>query len=636
MSLISVEVVSKSYFHNTVLKDVNLRLNEGDRLGLIGSNGAGKTTLFKIITGIEKADAGRVVVAKNRIVGYLGQNTDTVSGGESNSLKNRELQELETAIRDTEIALSRITDHESPSYRDLSARYTLLSARFEAMDGYSYERSMKEILTGLELSEAAFSTPVGLLSGGEKMRVALAHILLMHPDILLLDEPTNHLDITAMEWLEDTLIKFKGALIIISHDRYFLDRVCNRMAELESGTLVVQSGNYTGFMKQKEVETDFAAKEKLRLEREIERQMDIRQTMFSHRNMSGYHMKEKMVSKLADKLSEAQSQSRRSVEGKMKFSLLPAGSVRNPKSVILKTEALSKSFGTNSIFENLSFEITAVDKVFFVGPNGCGKSTLLSILLGLAGDYEGTVSLSKYSTYAFMGQQVQFSDENIRIIDEICGRFDFSEGQARSLLANFGFYGTDVMKQISVLSGGERSRLYLACILQENPEIIFLDEPTNHLDIPSREILEQALAGFGGALIAVSHDRYFIEKCARRIYGFINKGIMEFPSFDSYRLKERESYKAAEALSKRADSAEMLNNPAVLRRNKADERRFIAQRRDQVRFTELEIARLEDEKERMEASFGADTLPEEYSAYSALLTQIEKYYSEYASLLDED
>ncbi|MHB1453043.1 MAG: ribosomal protection-like ABC-F family protein [Saccharofermentanales bacterium] len=636
MSLISVEVVSKSYFHNTVLKDVNLRLNEGDRLGLIGSNGAGKTTLFKIITGSENADAGRVVVAKNRIIGYLGQNTDTVSGGASNSLKNKELQELEAAIRDTEIGLSRITDHESPAYRDLSARYTLLSARFEAMDGYSYERSMKEILTGLELSEAAFSTPVGLLSGGEKMRVALAHILLMHPDILLLDEPTNHLDITAMEWLEDTLIKFKGALIIISHDRYFLDRVCNRMAELESGTLVIQSGNYTGFMKQKEVETDFAVKEKLRLEREIDRQMDIKQTMFSHRNMSGYHMKEKMVSKLADKLSEAQSQSRRSVEGKMKFSLLPSGSIRNPKSVILRTEALSKSFGTNRIFENLSFEITAVDKVFFVGPNGCGKSTLLSILLGLAGEYEGTVSLSRYSTYAFMGQKVQFSDENIRIIDEICGRFDFSEGQARSLLAKFGFYGTDVMKQISVLSGGERSRLYLACILQENPEIIFLDEPTNHLDIPSREILEQALSGFGGALIAVSHDRYFIEKCARRIFGFISKGIMEFPSFDSYRIKERESVKAAEALSKRTDSAEMLHNPAVLRRNKADERKFIAQRRDQVRFTELEIARLEEEKERMEASFGADTLPEEYSAYSSLLTQIEKCYNEYASLLEED
>ncbi|MHB8962124.1 MAG: ribosomal protection-like ABC-F family protein [Saccharofermentanales bacterium] len=635
MSLISVEAVTKSYFHNTVLKEINLRLNESDRLGLIGSNGAGKTTLFKIITGAERADAGRVVIAKNRIVGYLGQNTDTVSGGDSNSLKNRELQELESSIRDTEIAMSHITDHDSPEYRELSARYTLLSARFEAMDGYSYERSMKEILTGLELSEAAFETPVGLLSGGEKMRVALAHILLLHPDILLLDEPTNHLDITAMEWLEDTLVKFKGALIIISHDRYFLDRVCNRTAELESGTLVVQSGSYSSFMKQKEIETDFATKEKIRLEREIERQMDIRQTMFSHRNMSGYHMKEKMVAKLSDKLSEAQSASRRTVEGKMKFNLLSSDHVRNPKSVVLKVEDLAKSFGSNRIFENLSFEVTAVDKVFFVGPNGCGKSTLLSILLGLIGDFEGSVSLSRYSTYAFMGQKVQFSDEDIQIIDEICGRFDFNEGQARSLLAKFGFYGTDVMKQISVLSGGERSRLYLACILQENPEIIFLDEPTNHLDIPSREILEQALSGFGGALIAVSHDRYFIEKCARKIFGFIGKGIVEFPSFDVYRSKERESYKAAEASNKKADAAETAANPAAIRRNKADERKFIAMRRDQVRFTEQEIARLEAEKERMEASFGADTQPDEYSAYSSLLVQIEKNYNEYAALLDE-
>ncbi len=639
MSLLSIESVSKSYFHRPVLRDVSLRLNEGDRLGLIGMNGAGKTTLFRIITGREIPDSGRVVVSRGRITGYLSQDTDTVSSSGDTALVNERLAGLEKEMRELEHAMALVSDHTSDQYLELTRRYSDTSSAFEAMDGYSYERNLKEILTGLELSERAFNTPADLLSGGEKMRVALAHLLLARPDVLLLDEPTNHLDITAMEWLEGVLVKFRGALIIISHDRYFLDRVCNRTAELESGSLVVQSGNYSNFMMQKAVEADFTLKETLRLEREIDRQLDIKQTMLSHRNMSGYHMKEKQVDKLTRQLSETRSAARREAKARMKFSLLKSDGIRNPESVVLKAEGLGVSFGGEVIFRDVSFEVCATEKIVIVGPNGCGKSTLLSVILGSLEDYEGEIRLSPYSTFAFMGQKVSFRNEDARVLDEITSRFECTDGQARSLLAQFGFTDTEIYKQISVLSGGERSRLYLACMLQENPEVIFLDEPTNHLDIPSREILEKALNGFAGALIAVSHDRYFIEKCARRVCGFIGNTLKEFDSYSSYRLAEREASLPASAgkvEEKDKINSDTVNPQVAARRNRAEERRSNALRRDRLRSLEQEISLMEQKKADMETKFGQGSSPDLYREYSDLLADIEVRYAEYASLTEDE
>lgn len=639
MSLLSVEAVTKSYFHNTILNNVSLRLNEGDRLGLIGSNGAGKTTLFRMITGQEAPDSGRIVIAKGLITGYLSQNTDSAGGGDETALVNRELQNMENEMREIEHAIAVCRDHDSDEYRALTRRYTEVSSAFEAKDGYSYERNLKEILTGLELSERAFNTSAQLLSGGEKMRAALAHLLLARPDILLLDEPTNHLDIAAMEWLEEVLLKFKGALIIISHDRYFLDRVCTRTAELQSGSLVVQSGNYSTFMAQKAVEEDFAAKESQRIEREIARQLDIKQTMLSHRNMSGYHMKEKQVEKLTRQLSETRESARREGKARMKFSLLKSEDIRNRDSVVLKAEDLGISFGGETIFSGVSFEVCATDKIVIAGPNGCGKSTLLSVILGNIGDYEGDVSLSPYSSYAFMGQKVFFRDENVRIIDEILSRFECNEGQARSLLARFGFTDTDIHKQLSVLSGGERSRLYMACILEENPEVIFLDEPTNHLDIQSREILENALNRFGGALVSVSHDRYFIEKCAGRVLGFIGKTIREFDSYEAYRLEDRSYRTGAGSDRSSADDpggSAGSSGQAAARRNRAEERRRSALRRDRLRDLEQKISASEELKISMEQDFGQNTSPGLYKEYSDLLLLIEELYSEYTALSDDE
>ncbi len=632
MSLLSIESVSKSYFHRVILRDVSLRLNEGDRLGLIGTNGAGKTTLLRIINGQETTDIGRVVISKGRITGYLSQDTDTDVSNKGTALANKELLRLEHDMREAERKMAMMPDHGSKEYCELIREYAYLSASFEAMDGYSYERNLKEVLSGLELSERAFNTPVALLSGGEKMRVSLAHLLLRRPDILLLDEPTNHLDIAAMEWLENVLIKFKGALIIISHDRYFLDRVCNRTAELESGGLVVQSGNYSTFMAQKEVETEFAAKEAQRLEREIGRQSDIKQTMLSHRNMSGYHMKEKQIDKLSRQLSETRLSARREARAKIKFSLLKAEGVRNPDSVVIKTEGLGISFSGERIFSDISFEVCATDKIVIAGPNGCGKSTLLSIILGTQEEYEGEVQISPYSTYAYMGQKVSFRNEDLRIIDEIILRFGYTEGQSRSLLARFGFTDTDIFKQISVLSGGEKSRLYMACIMQENPEVILLDEPTNHLDIPSREILEKALNEFAGALVAVSHDRYFIDRCAKRLFGFTGNTLFEFDSYEDYRISERErkiTVQEPTTDDRAADRKNTAISQADVRRNKAEIRKVNALRRDRIKFLEAEISGLEAKKADMEDSFASDTSPEVYREYSDLILLIEDRYTEY-------
>jgi ATP-binding cassette subfamily F protein 3 len=662
LSLLSIEALSKSYFDKTILDNISFKIHPGDRLGLIGENGAGKTTLFKIIAGKETADKGRVIKSGNAIIGYLTQGTDESFTDTSDVLANRELDELESAIHLKEHAIASEQNHESHEYRRLTAEYASLVSKFESLDGYAYERNMREILSGLNLPENALSLPFSSLSGGEKMRVAFARILLMKPDILLLDEPTNHMDIAAVEWIEDTLSKYKGGLIVISHDRYFLDKVTNRTASLENGKLYSRAGNYTRFMEQARVESDFAMKELDGIEKELMRQTEVKQTMLSHRNMSGYHAREKVVEKLADALLDAKSKLRSAQSSKLKLSFLAGNEPKNPRKLLLKAQGLAKSYDDRLLFRDVSFEVTASDKIFLVGPNGCGKSTLLALFLGKLGDFDGSVQLSRNLTYAHMGQHVTFDDEDMTLSDEIMTRFDYTIGQAKGILARFGFYDTDIYKKISVLSGGERSRLYLACALQDNPDIMFLDEPTNHLDIPSREVLERALIEYEGAFISVSHDRYFIERCARKIFGFTDLTIKEFGSFNeyqSYNKKALKSESAANSLAKigsgtssntefdvcptsnnglnslGAEMKEIKNINLKERKNRVEERRLIAFKKEQKKQLELKIELLETEKSDIESSFGKDSDYIKYERYASLLTELEKCYEDYCSL-EED
>lgn len=647
MSLLTIENITKSYFHRTVLDNVSLRVQEGDRLGFIGPNGAGKTTLFKIITGQENPEQGQVIKPANVIIGYLSQHIDDSPGLESNALRNKELEELEQQMHRLEAQMGLFEDHQGIAYRAITADYASFTAKFESLDGYSYERNMKETLQGLGLAQDALDRPLASLSGGEKMRVALARILLIHPDILLLDEPTNHLDISAMEWLEEYLSKFKGAMILISHDRYFLDKVTNQTAELDGGKISTRPGNYTKYMSQKQIELDFAKKEMTRIEKELDRQTQVKQTMLSHRNMSGYHAREKVVAKLSDQLVQAKSAANHSLSKKMNFKLLPKEQIGDPKRILIEADRLTKAFDDHLVFSDVSFRLRACDKVVLVGPNGCGKSTLLSLILGKIPDFDGTVHLCSQFRYAHMGQHVLFEDEEKTPLEEFLSRADCSEGQARSILARFGFLDVDCFKKIRVLSGGERSRLYLACLLQEMPDVLFLDEPTNHLDIPSREILENALLDFTGAIFAVSHDRYFIDKCAEKVWGFLNETLQEFDSYEQYRLIEKKN-KSIPAGTK--DSASSLcefsgedgketgdaQSPSKIRRNKAEERRQTAQRRDRIRLLEQQISDYETEKTSLEATFEPCTSPGDYQRYANLLVLIEQAYESYMELQEND
>jgi ATP-binding cassette, subfamily F, member 3 len=627
LSLLSIESICKSYFNMPILTDVGFKVHMGDRIGLIGKNGAGKTTLFRIITGEEEADSGRVVLSGNAIVGYLSQDLKDLSHAGQDALFSKELSDLEADLRDTEKKISLWSKTpDSPEYRELYRRYTMLDAKFEALDGYAYERQMREILCGLGLSEDICSLPFSSLSGGEKMRVALARLLLRKPDLLLLDEPTNHLDIPAVEWLEGELQKYRCGMIVISHDRFFLDRITTATASLEDGQLVFRGGNYSSFIRQKRVEIDFSQKEQKRLLHEIERQSRIKQTMLSHRNISGYHQREKMISKLSNALSETKVRTRSSHQSGLKLSFIKGNAQRNSKKILLQASGLSKRYGNRLLFSDVSFELIAGAKIFLTGPNGCGKSTLLSLFLGDIDDFEGSVKMASGLIFMHMGQHVEFDQEDHTILDELMGCFGVSSGQATEILADYGFFGTDLQKKIHILSGGERSRLYLACALRKEPDLLLLDEPTNHLDIPSREIFEHALKSFKGAFIAISHDRYFIEQCAKKIWGFREGTIQEFDSYDTYRTDTKK-----QVLPKpRTNTCERpLNKDRTERKNRAEERRILAKNKAESRIIEEKINKLEQEKRILEQSFSSDTHYEEYSHYSKLLEELEVLYRTY-------
>jgi len=624
LSLISVEAITKSYFGKIILDNISLCINPGDRVGFIGENGAGKTTLFKIMSGKEVPDSGRVVLSGNTVIGYLTQEAENPNESETNALSSMELKNLEKMISDKEHEISRFADnHDSPEYKILENEYNFLISKFESMDGYAYERNMKEILSGLNLPEDALTLPFSALSGGEKMRISLARILLKKPDLLLLDEPTNHLDIHAVEWLEETLSKYKGGLIVISHDRYFLDKITNKTASIENKRIILRNGNYSSFSKQRIDEMDFAQKERERLEKEIARQSQVKQTLLSHRNMSGYHEREKIISKLSDSLNFAKSNSRSMQKSKLKLSINNSGAIKNSKKVILKAKNIQKAFGDRVLFSDVSFEISSKDKIFLVGPNGCGKSTLFSLFLGQTDDFEGEIEISDKLTFAHMTQHVSFEDESFTLLEELITCHNLSFGQAMSTLARFGFYDTDVHKQINVLSGGERSRLFLACSLLENPDILFLDEPTNHLDIPSREVLENALNNYQGAFFAISHDRYFINNCGNKIFGFSDKSIGEFDSYNNYKST---SFISDFNIPEKKQSG---NKEMSERKNRAEERKFTALKKKRIAFLEDEIKSLEEKRDNLEASFGPETSLDDYELFATLVSEIEKSYEEY-------
>ncbi|MBR3057278.1 MAG: ATP-binding cassette domain-containing protein [Clostridiales bacterium] len=640
MPLLSINKVSKTYHSRLLLDGVSFSVDRGDKIALIGNNGTGKTTLFKMIQGKVEPDEGEVLHHGTAICGYLSQNMDELELGGS-LLISEELAEIQDQMHDAEYRLSTTDAAQSQS---LLREYEQLTTRFESLGGYDYEPRMKAALAGLGLANIDWTRDVSSFSGGEKMRICLARLIVSRPDILLLDEPTNHLDTEAMEWLEGFIRSYGGAVLLISHDRYFIDHTVSKVFELEGGHITAYRGNYTDYKYQKQRFLDDQRQLIANLEKELHRQEGVTQTMLSHRNISGYHAREKVVAKLSDRLAEERAK----ISGgplRMSFKLMPEERTGDSEKRLLEARKIGKTFPDGKVlFHDVSFEIKASDKMFLVGPNGCGKTTMLSLLLGKVDDFDGDVLISGSAEIGYMGQFVPFDDESRTILDELMSRSDLSETNARNLLARFGFRDIDVYKEISVLSGGERSRLYLCCLLEEKPELLFLDEPTNHLDIESREVLEDALAEYNGAILAVSHDRYFIEKCQSTILGFLGDHVELLDSYEQYRKKFKaftasedearakllSETRAAEKEQKAQERETSKERTPSL--NRAQERRENAKRKERIRFLENRIAELEDEQKALESSFGPDTSPEDYEKYAKNSEELENMYAEYMEL----
>jgi len=659
MSLLVLNNIVKEYRNRVVLNGASLRIEKGERVALIGANGSGKTTLLRIAAGMESSDGGSVIIARGTKMGYLTQDLREMEPTgkifSETALYHEEISRLEHKIRELEKKMAEPELMNTPEeYNALVSEYSRLVNRFESLDGYTIDLKIKSMLLGLGLKEEALTLPLELLSGGEKMRVALARILLEEPDLLVLDEPTNHLDIDAAEWLEGFLKRFNGGVLVVSHDRYFLDQVATRVAELGNGTITERSGNYSTFIEQKDIMSEFARKEQFRLKMEIRHETAIAEQLKATSKISAWKSRLKTVQRLEKELTVGLNEMKerynlyRTAAPKISFD-----KIKHMSAEIAVAEGLEKYYSEYRLFSGVNFLIKGGEKIGIIGPNGCGKTTLINILLGKDQNYKGTAKLGEWVRYGYLGQVVNFKDEKRTIMEELLAAKEMPVDAARDYLAKFQFYGDEIDKKIEVLSGGERVRLYLGCMMLENPDCLIMDEPTNHLDVPARDALESALVKYNGTIIAISHDRYFLNRCVNRILEFSDGTARLFNgNYDAYRenkaenetlRKTKESKGNITAIKNPDKSAvsKSLDRPAVtksLGRSGTKKACNISGRnitRQQVEgklnITEIEarIIELEEKRKELESTFGIDTPPEKYVEYDKVIKEIECLYELY-------
>lgn len=629
--LLSLEDIHMSYASRELLDGISLRVNKGDKIAFIGDNGAGKSTLFKIIEGLVKPDSGKVIRHGNTVVGYLSQNISDMDLADM-SLMPKALIDAEARMNEAQQKIALCAD--DPDKLSLAMEeYSSANNDFESLGGYDYEYNITSAMAGLGISYLRDRTDFKGLSGGEMMRVALARLTVEHPDILMLDEPTNHLDVDAAEWLEEYLASYGGAVFVISHDRFFIDRFANRVIELDGGSVSCYRGNYTSYVEQKAAFIKMQQDRIEALEKELAHQEDVKQTFLSHRNISGYHQREKMIDKLGAILDREKAKMPADF-AKMSFAPVPVERSGAEDKILLKADLVGMSFDGHKLFSDISFELKAHDKIFLCGPNGCGKTTMINILLGKVMGFTGKILISETAKCGIMGQFVPFDNEDLSCYDELISRTDMTVSAARTYLARFGFMGDDVFKPIRVLSGGERSRLYLGCLLAESPDILFLDEPTNHLDMRSREILEDAIGMYDGAVISVSHDRYFIEKCADRVLGFIGGTGKLFDKYSYYRNAcKTEVVTTADPVADDKEEVKPKEDDKS-QVNKAKARKERAAERNRIRHIEQEIEKLEARQTELEGMFADAKDDTVYREYSDNASRIESLYEEYMALTE--
>ena len=511
--------VHKSYASQDVLRGASLQVNPGEHVGLVGRNGAGKTTLFRLITGEESPDRGDVVRARGVRLGLLEQHVDFEPGTtvhEAALAAFKELQDIEHEMHQLEHRMAEASD-------DLDAvleRYSELQHEFERLDGFEYAAKAEAILQGLGFDRDTWATPAEILSGGQKNRLGLARLLLAEPDVLLLDEPTNHLDVSAVEWLEEFLASYKSAYVIISHDRYFLDRACTRIVEVELGKAVSYTGNYSRFLVEREEQREIQQRAY-----ENQRQLIAKTEEFIRRNLAGQKTKQaKSRRTMLQKLERVEAVRPDAPQGNFQMQ-----KVERAGTHVLTAKEAAVGYPGVLLAEGISFILNRGECLGVIGPNGSGKTTFLKTVLGKLPQLDGEIRWGSNVTVGYYAQQLDDLDDRNEIIMELrrVAPSSATAGELRGFLARFLFTGDDVYKHVRDLSGGEKGRLALAKLIYSRVNVLVLDEPTNHLDIPSREALEESLDAYDGTIITISHDRYFLDRVATQILALDGEGHAE-------------------------------------------------------------------------------------------------------------
>lgn len=631
--ILACQSISKSYGINKILNNVSFHIEDKEKIAIVGINGSGKTTLLKIIMGEETPDSGQVIINRDTTIDYLSQHQDISF---DNTIYNEMLDtkkyilEMEEKIRQLELEMKHT---EGEELKKILETYNRLSSRYDMENGYAYESEIAGVLKGLGFDKSDYDRHINTLSGGQKMRIALGRLLLTRPDIIVLDEPTNHLDVNSTAWLEGFLASYSGSVIIVSHDRYFIDKIATKIIEIDNSEGIVYHGNYTYYSKKRAEIRASRMKAYLNQQAEIKHQEEViaKLKQFNReKSIKRAESREKMLNKIEvlDKPEEVMS--------KMRLSLSP--SVESGGDVLTITE-LSKSFGQNTLFSNLDMEIKRGEHVALIGDNGTGKTTILKIINRIIPKDGGSIVLGSRVRIGYYDQEHQVLSLHKTIFEEISDSYpDLNNTKIRNVLAAFLFTGEDVFKKISDLSGGERGRVSLAKLMLSPANFLILDEPTNHLDIQSKEILEDALRNYSGTVLFVSHDRYFINSVSTRIIELRDKTVYNFiGNYDYYENHRDLIYQSSSHTA--PDISEVTKDTSgkdAYQKNKEEQARLRKQAND-LKKTESKISETEAAIEAIDAEINDPvnaTNPVKLSELSAkkealdteLIQLYEKYY----------
>lgn len=631
--ILSCNNISKSFGTDVIIKSCSFNIEDHEKAAIVGINGAGKSTLLKIITGIEPADTGLVTLAKDKTLGYLSQQQNLNS---DNTIYD-ELLSVKQYILDTEAQLRSIENQmksaDDTALETLMKKYSDLNHEFELNNGYAYKSEITGVLKGLGFTEEDFTLNVNTLSGGQKTRVALGRLLLSKPDIILLDEPTNHLDMESISWLENYLLNYSGAVLIVAHDRYFLDKIVSKIIELDNGNATVFSGNYTDYASKKAILRNMQLKEYLNQQREIKHQEEVitKLKQFNReKSIKRAESREKMLNKMefVDKPEI--------LNDKMDIKLEPNVISGND---VLTVDNLTKGFDGTVLFDNISFQIKRGERVALIGSNGTGKTTILKLINGIIPADSGSIYLGAKVNIGYYDQEHHVLDPDKTIFDEIRDAYpDLNNTQIRNTLAAFLFTNEDVFKYIKDLSGGERGRVSLAKLMLSNANFLILDEPTNHLDITSKEILENALNSYTGTVLFVSHDRYFINSTATRIIELANKTVVNYIGNYDYYLEKKDILGAKPITNNTSKSS----SSAISKLNWQEEKVKQAQQKkikNEIKRTEERMALIEAEIEELDNMYAdpaisSDTakLMEIHTRKEALSKELDELYDKWGEL----